>query len=228
MDQADSVHSTPPTNTSAEAPLGSPAESAGESYVKTPVTPEEAFQAIGRLRKDARDEIERLLNFLDETDNHMEREPDGDELDASYPEGGARGLENPNEDDEDTADDEPSLGSSGHGEPGPISYAVHPISDGSQMIYDCEAEHDGAEPEDEGGDGANEDDEPSLGWTVDGCITNTPAADCDYEPGISARPPQNRTSVPANVAEETGFIDRIRKGFAVKRTDRPSNGRGLR
>jgi hypothetical protein len=28
-------------------------------YYKTPVTPEEAFQAIGRLRKEARDEIDR-------------------------------------------------------------------------------------------------------------------------------------------------------------------------
>ena len=51
-------------------------------YYKTPVTPEEAFQAIGRLRKEARDEIDRLIRFLDETDNHMEREPD-DEADES-------------------------------------------------------------------------------------------------------------------------------------------------
>src|ERR1700724_922388 len=51
-------------------------------YYKTPVTPEEAFQAIGRLRKEARDEIDRLIRFLDETDNHMEREPD-DEADDS-------------------------------------------------------------------------------------------------------------------------------------------------
>jgi hypothetical protein len=35
------------------------------------------FQAIGRLRKEARDEIDRLIRFLDETDNHMELEPDG-------------------------------------------------------------------------------------------------------------------------------------------------------
>jgi hypothetical protein len=61
-------------------------------YYKTPVTPEEAFQAIGRLRKEARDEIDRLIRFLDQTDNHMEREPDGDE-------------------DEDSGDTEPSLGS---------------------------------------------------------------------------------------------------------------------
>src|SRR5260370_753544 len=51
-------------------------------YYKTPVTPEEAFQAIGRLRKEARDEIDKLIRFLDETDNHMEREPD-DEADES-------------------------------------------------------------------------------------------------------------------------------------------------
>jgi hypothetical protein len=31
-----------------------------------------------------------------------------------------------------------------------------------------ECEHDGREPEDEGGDGAKEDDEPSLGWTLEG------------------------------------------------------------
>jgi hypothetical protein len=52
------------------------AEPAGELYYPTPVTPEEAFQAIGRLRKAARDEIDRLIRFLDETDNHMELEPD--------------------------------------------------------------------------------------------------------------------------------------------------------
>jgi hypothetical protein len=45
-----------------------------ESQVKTPVTPEEAFQAIGRLRKEARDEIDRLIRFLDDTDNHSPRQ----------------------------------------------------------------------------------------------------------------------------------------------------------
>jgi hypothetical protein len=59
--------------------------------------------------------------------------------------------------------DEPSLGSSGHGEAGAIIYMVHAISDGEQMIYDCEGdEHDGREP--------SEDDELPLGWTVDGRI----------------------------------------------------------
>ena len=37
-----------------------------------------------KLRRDARDEIDRLLRFLDETDNHMELEPEdeGDNADA--------------------------------------------------------------------------------------------------------------------------------------------------
>jgi predicted ATPase len=42
--------------------------------LKTPVTPEEAFQAIGRLRNKARDEIDRLIRFLDDTDNHSPRQ----------------------------------------------------------------------------------------------------------------------------------------------------------
>jgi hypothetical protein len=82
-----------------------PADSAGALYVKTPITPEEIFLAIGRLRREARDEIDRLIRFLDDTDNHMELEPNGDEFDGN------------NEDDEDSDTDEdddpaePSLGS---------------------------------------------------------------------------------------------------------------------
>jgi hypothetical protein len=101
-----------------KTPLERPADSAGELYFRTPVTPEEAFQAIGRLRKEARDEIDRLIRFLDDTDDHMEREPDGDELDVSYPESGQRVLHGlTNEDDEDADADEdsdpaePALGS---------------------------------------------------------------------------------------------------------------------
>jgi hypothetical protein len=70
MTQADSVHSTPRT----DSPIETPAGSAGDLYFKTDVTPEQIFQAIGRLRKAARDEIDRLI--LNETDDHMEREPD--------------------------------------------------------------------------------------------------------------------------------------------------------
>jgi hypothetical protein len=53
--------------------------------------PVEAFKTIWRLRNEAREEIDRLIRFLDDTDNHMEREPDDPE--------------------EDGGDTEPSLGS---------------------------------------------------------------------------------------------------------------------
>jgi hypothetical protein len=67
MTRADSVHSTPPTSTSAEA--------VDLLYRPTDISPEELFQAIGRLRQDAQDEIERLLSFLDDLDGDTDLEP---------------------------------------------------------------------------------------------------------------------------------------------------------
>jgi hypothetical protein len=75
------------------ANLERPAESAGGLYYPTPVTPEEVFQAIGRLRKEARAEIDRLIRFLDKTDDYVSRELEDDD------------------DREQVGDDEPSLGS---------------------------------------------------------------------------------------------------------------------
>jgi hypothetical protein len=46
---------------------------------------QELFQAIGRLRKEARDEIDGLIRFLDDTDSHMEREPDDEGDDSEMP-----------------------------------------------------------------------------------------------------------------------------------------------
>jgi hypothetical protein len=77
------------------------------------------------------------MRFLDATDDHMEREPDGDELEDSDP-------------GEDGADDEPSLGSHDIRPAGAVSYLSHPVSAAGEMVYDCEAdEHDGREPDDE-------------------------------------------------------------------------------
>src|SRR4051812_11134423 len=86
-------------------PIGTPADSAGPLYLKTDIPPEQIFQAIGRLRKDARDEIDRLIRFLDETDDH---EPDDDEPECED-EGGQC-------DDEGapSGDSEPNLGSLDH------------------------------------------------------------------------------------------------------------------
>lgn len=124
------------------------AKPAGGLYFKTPVTPEEAFQAIGRLRRDARDEIDRLICFLDATDNHMEREPDDEGDDAELEEG------DPGEDD---GTREPSLGSV---ERHPSLYCEGRNPTGDQRRWaaggalDLEAEHDGCEP--------GEDDEPDA------------------------------------------------------------------
>jgi hypothetical protein len=140
--------------TMSKHPVERPADSAGELYYPTPVTPEEAFQAIGRLRKDARDEIDRLIRFLDKTDDYVSRELedsiddnacDDDELDG--PETAEDELSEP---------DEPSLGS--------LDGRTDQELWARGNSRDLEDEHDGAEPEDEGGCGAKEDDEPSLGW----------------------------------------------------------------
>jgi hypothetical protein len=168
-------------------PIGTPAESAGALYFPTDVTPEEIFLAIGRLRKEARDEIERLLNFLDETDNHMELEPS-----LGWPEGrfgqcGSVGATDDSEaepeHDEDGADAEGSLGS--HELPsGAVSYAPS-ISFGE---LDVEGEHDGKEPD--------VDDEPSLGSSNDhhgtgtrydpGSMTDGEGPDDDLEPSLGS------------------------------------------
>ncbi len=104
-------------------PLGVPAAAAGELYFKTDVSPEQIFHAIGQLRKEARDEIDRLIRFLDDTENHMELEPDGsDEPWLGWPEarsGAGPGCSTDDRelddcDDEDAHDSEPSLGSLDH------------------------------------------------------------------------------------------------------------------
>jgi hypothetical protein len=68
MTQADSVHSTPPLNTSAtDDDLHTPESLQDALYRRTDISPETFFQALGRVRKAARDEIERLIAWLDST-----------------------------------------------------------------------------------------------------------------------------------------------------------------
>jgi hypothetical protein len=80
-------------------------------YYKTPVTPEEAFQAIGRLRGEARDEIDRLIRFLDKTDDYVSRELEDQVDDSPCDDNELDGPENGEDEDSDPA--EPSLGSVG-------------------------------------------------------------------------------------------------------------------
>ena len=178
--------------------LERPAESAGALYVKTPVTPEEIFRAIGRLRKEARDEIDRLIRFLDSTENHMaidcEPEEEGDDAEdepslgflepvtiggdwlgrspwqsRSFNQDHPQGS-NVADPEGDDCDDEPSLGSLDRQEWGDQERWA------CSGMRDMEDEHDGAEPD---GDG-----EPSLGWTTSGElgeINDAELDDCDRE-----------------------------------------------
>lgn len=60
MTQANCVHSTPPTNTSAINPT------AGLDWldIAADAKPADILRALDSLRKEARDEIERLVRFL--------------------------------------------------------------------------------------------------------------------------------------------------------------------
>jgi hypothetical protein len=102
MDQADSVLSTPPINTSANDPE-KPQESL---YLPADISPEEVFQAIGRLRKEARDEIDRLIRFLDKTDDYVSRELEDSIDDNPHDEE----TDDNGEDSEEADPPEPSLG----------------------------------------------------------------------------------------------------------------------
>ena len=82
----------------------------------TDVSPDEVFQAIGRLRKEARDEIDRLIRFFDGRDNRMAIEDCAIDDDPC----------NTDELEVADGDDEPSLGS--HVLPiGAVSYSM-PVS----------------------------------------------------------------------------------------------------
>jgi hypothetical protein len=65
MIQADSVLSTPPTNTSANNPLG---------LARQQRERERALRRVAKLRRKASDEIDRLLAFLDASDPYVATE----------------------------------------------------------------------------------------------------------------------------------------------------------
>ena len=207
-------------------PVERPAESAGELYYPTPVTPEEAFQAIGRLRKDARDEIHRLICFLDDTDNHMEREEAVDDVGCDdvgeaepslgwteqearwgrYAESAMADIDN----ELDTVDDEPSLGALPSTDQTTWEKNGGDDREGDGCPDDREGdeeqhggdEHDGAEPDEA-------DNEPMLGWTERISQAALGPGTDEYEIGPGAVSPQNRTSVEPSVDQ----MRKLRKGM---------------
>lgn len=95
MTQAESVHSTPPTNTSAETIIVLPQRVARERLLQLATQQRRAdktCQRVRKLRQKAFEEIERLIAFLDVSDGYTmdEREDavddvpcDDDELDGA-------------------------------------------------------------------------------------------------------------------------------------------------
>lgn len=179
-------------------PMFPPTAADPDLYVKVEgVTPENIFQAIGRLREEAQNEIDRLLTFLDNTDGYsttelepslgsIEKHPsapgfvpgvwrDGHGEQTNW----SAGTNDDREDDHDGCepdeDLEPSLGSLGGSH---LRWSIG-------MDDEREHEHDGAEPD--------EDLELSLGGS-NPTISGTQAAwasGCyaDYEDEHDGREP---------------------------------------
>jgi hypothetical protein len=168
------AHTKPPAEPQ-EAPL----------YLRTNVSPEEIFKAIGRLRKEARDEIDRLIRFLDETDNHMELE---DSIDDNPHD---EETDDNGEDNEDCDPAEPSLGSLG-------------LTDQEDWSMgdrrDFEDEHDGTEPP--------EDDEPSLG-SFDGLMMDQEVAymTCGNAWGVATDAEQDDSE--SGIADQDGLDEQV-------------------
>jgi hypothetical protein len=137
-----------------QPPMTTTTKSPGEAqdaplYVPTGLTPDELFEALGKLRREAQDEIERLIDLLDLTDpffDEREKQIDDEPIDGD-------------DDSEDT------LGSVDHANQTRWASGDAGSREGDGCADDREGdelqhggdEHDGAEP--------GEDSEPSLGWT---------------------------------------------------------------
>jgi hypothetical protein len=193
-------------------PEASP-ESAGALYWPTGVTPEQIFEVIGRLRKEARDEIDRLIGFIDKTDDYVSRELEDDDS-ANFEDGGdsepslgsldrmtdqtklyAGGPTDHFSIDRelDKSDDEPSLGSLAMWE-----YNTQELW-AAGTSNNCEDEHDGAEP--------NEDGEPSLG-SLDGQLTQEQwAAGGGYSIDAEADPAESGIADNDGLQEQMGRQD---------------------
>jgi hypothetical protein len=188
-------------------------ESPGPLYIPTDVTPEQIFIAIGQLRKEARDEIDRLIQFLDKTDDYVSRELedavddvacDGDddaEASLGWTEQEARWGKHAWTADIDAeldgCDAEPSLGALSN-----IDQSGWEKAGGDDREGDgCADDREGDECV-HGGEGVQEDDEPSLGWTEEEAArgrmcagTMGQSADLELEEAAGPRRAQSRTVI---------------------------------
>jgi hypothetical protein len=223
MTKADSVHSTPPTNTSAS-----------DLYRRVDISPEDFFQALGRVRRSARDEIERLIEWLDSTidvdedmavdDGPCDGDPDAepslgsfdlmsDQVKAWQTRTSFEAV--PEVDAElDRCDDEPALGSSNTH----LNQTRWTEGNSDDREGDgCADDREGDELS-HGGEAVKEDDEPSLGWTDEEASRGRTYAgsmgkSADLEDGEGAAAPQNRTTVAPSVDKMRKLRRRMRGGY---------------
>jgi hypothetical protein len=177
------------------------AQPAGDLYIPTDISPEQFFRALGRLRKEAMDEIDRLLTFLDalgdcDEDSAIDDDPCDGDPDAE-PALGWTDMESrwgkpvvrPD------GEDEPVLGSV-------VATDQTTWASGNQDDREgdgCADDREGDE-EQHGGEALRENDEPSLGWTDEEVAGGRAYAGAmgdmaDLEAGPGARPPQYRTAI---------------------------------
>jgi hypothetical protein len=112
MTQADSVHSTPPLNTSAGTPVERPADSVDSILSGLAIQQrdrETTLQRLAGLRKEASAEIERLIAFLDASDPYASTELEQQVDDEPVDDNELDGPENGEDEESDPA--EWSLGS---------------------------------------------------------------------------------------------------------------------
>jgi hypothetical protein len=106
-----------------KTPTKKPGSPLDAVYRRVDLSPEQIFQALGRLRREAMDEIERLIALVDELDGDVDLEPEPVEsnYEGYHPRGGP---------DQDEAEGD--------------------FDDREDVCEDEGAEHDGCEPDVDG------------------------------------------------------------------------------
>lgn len=146
---------------------------------------------VPRVRELAKSLID-FLDGLEDTDQDTACDDDAcDDNELDGPE---------NAEDEESEPDEPSLGSRTSSEwSNQETWGTQPFEMRTVAGTDLEDEHDGAELENEGGDGAKEDDEPSLGWTIDGVAGDQSGQDRELQDHATVVPEVNRPKLPNTI-----------------------------
>ncbi len=173
-------------------------------YVRTDIVPEQLFQALGRLRRQAAADIERLIAFLDETDGDadfeaaVDDEPAGDDEfagDETEPSLGA--VENhPNLAHYQSWDDRPFRSTSGTQD----DWSAGNTDDREHCVDREEDDsHDGREP----GDG---DEEPSLGWTPEEAARGRVYAGSMGSPDLEESC-EDEGSIHSGIADPDGYME---------------------